>query len=66
MMVYTTLRGDKILSIIKENPSINVEDIAQLLGISKPTAEDEISTQKSNVFIERIGSKQNGIWEVKK
>ena len=61
-----TLRGDKILSIIKENPSVNVENIAQLLGISKPTAEREISTLKSSGFIERFGSKKNGIWQVKK
>ena len=61
-----TLRRDKILSIIKENPSVNVENIAQLLGISKPTAEREISTLKSSGFIERFGSKKNGIWKVKK
>ncbi len=58
-------RGLKIISAIKENPTINVDNIAKLLGTSKPTAEREIATLKTNGIIERQGSKKCGNWIVK-
>ena len=58
-------RARKIISIVKANPNINVENIALTLGISKPTAEREIASLKSKGFIERRGSKKSGVWVVK-
>ncbi len=54
-------RGRKIISILKKT-SINVDDIATLLGTSKPTVEREISVLEANKIIDCQGSKKSKLW----
>lgn len=59
-------RSENILDIIRKNPEINVNEIANALSISKPTVEREMSLLKSKNIILRVGSKKAGIWKVNK
>ncbi len=59
-----TSRAEQIISIIASNPTINVYDIAQAIGVSKPTAEREISTLRKYGIIDREGSKKSGQWVI--
>lgn len=46
------------------NPTINVDDIAQTIGVSKPTTKREILTLRKDGVIDREGSKKRGKWIV--
>ncbi|MFR9541612.1 MAG: Fic family protein [Rikenellaceae bacterium] len=46
-----TSRAEQIISIMANNPTINVDDIAEAIGVSKPTAEREISSlRKGGIY----------------
>ncbi len=57
-------RSKSIISIIKDKPSITVDEIAKALNLSKPTAERELALLKSQNIIQRQGSKKTGTWKV--
>lgn len=57
-------RSKSIISIIKDSPTITVDEIAQALNLSKPTAERELALLKSQNIIQRQGSKKTGTWKV--
>ncbi len=59
-----TPRAEQIISLMTSNPTINVDDIAQAIGVSKPTAEREISALRNGGIISRDGSKKSGKWIV--
>ncbi|MFR9540778.1 MAG: Fic family protein [Rikenellaceae bacterium] len=59
-----TPRAEQIASMIANNPTINVDDIAQAIGVSKPTAEREISALRKGGIIGREGSKKSGRWVI--
>jgi ATP-dependent DNA helicase RecG len=53
-----------ILSIIAENPSITVAEIADALGKGNRTVYREISNLKKQDLLHRVGSNKSGYWEV--
>ncbi|MCM1427915.1 MAG: winged helix-turn-helix transcriptional regulator, partial [Eubacterium sp.] len=57
-------RRKKILVEMRDNPNITAEELRKILGISKTAIENNISFLRENGYIERIGSKKTGYWNV--
>ena len=57
-------RQQTILSIMKQNPSIIREDLANKLGISLATLKRELTSLRKEGYITRSGSDKNGLWIV--
>ena len=60
----TEERGQQILLIIKENPSITTSEMAKKLGVTRRTIARDIEELKSKGFIGRIGSDKTGHWQI--
>ena len=59
-------RQHKIISLIKENPFITKEELAQLCSVSLETIKRDIQKlQKLNLII-RVGSRKSGSWKILK
>jgi len=56
----------RILLIIRENPSVTVQEIAEKVGIAYRTVERNLKFLKDNGIIVREGAKKKGKWLVKK
>ena len=54
--------SDKIILLIKENPSISAKEIAEKLGVSSRAIEMQIAKLKKNNVITRIGPAKGGHW----
>ena len=54
----------KILKLLLDNPNLTAETLASLIGVSKRTAERNLSDLQQKGKIERIGSKRDGQWIV--
>ena len=59
-------RQKAILSLIKQNPSLNREELAEKANLSLATIKREITTLRSNGYIDREGSNKNGQWIILK
>ena len=55
----------KILELIKQTPKITLEEIANVLGISKRAVEKQVKKLREANIIERIGSDRSGWWKIK-
>ncbi len=55
---------DKIILLIKDDPTIKISSICDALGIKKRAVAKHIANLKAKGLIERIGSPRNGHWEV--
>lgn len=55
---------NKLINIIKEQPSIKQKDIATKLNISLRTVKRIMKNLQDNKIIERVGSKKTGSWKV--
>lgn len=55
----------KILELIKQTPQITLEEIANVLGISKRAVEKQVKKLREANIIERIGSDRSGWWKIK-
>lgn len=58
--------SEKILEIMKNNPRVTTDEIANIIGITRKGVEKQVSIMKAAGFIERIGSKKFGQWLVHK
>ena len=58
-------RENRIVALIRDNPSIKIERIAEELGVSIRTIKSIISTLKNNGVIVRVGGKKIGHWKIK-
>ncbi len=56
--------SEKIILLIKENPSISAKEIAEKLGVSSRAIEMQIAKLKKKNIITRIGPAKGGHWEV--
>ena len=56
---------EKILKLIKNNPSITQVEMSKNLGITRDGISYNIKILKDNDIIERIGATKNGYWIVK-
>ena len=57
-------REHRIISLIKNNPHIKLEDIANELGVSLRTVKSLIAVLTQNKKIERIDGKKYGYWKI--
>ena len=53
-----------ILKILKENPYIKQKELAKTLHVSDITIKRNIKELKDKGYIERIGAKKNGSWNI--
>lgn len=60
----TVKTSQRILDLIKENPSITVAETAERLGLSKSAIEKQLAKLKAAQQIKRIGPDKGGHWEV--
>lgn len=57
-----TARQAEIVSIIKRNPSISLNEIAAKLGVGTTTVDREVKKLKG--VIKRVGARNGGYWEI--
>ena len=53
----------KILQLIKENPSVSRQSLAQSMGINQSVVQKHLETLKQNGLITRIGGTR-GYWKI--
>ena len=56
----------KILVEMRNNPNITQLQLSHIIGIGKSAIENNIAYLREHGFIERIGSKKNGYWQVRR
>lgn len=61
-----TLEEQAIINILKKNPSVTQEEIAIEINKSLRTVKNYMSEMQAKGLIERVNSKKNGEWIVKK
>ena len=57
---------DKIIALIKQNPSVTQKEMAKMLEISREKVKYHIAILKENNLIIREGSTKKGIWKILK
>ncbi len=62
--VATAVR-EHLLSLARENPTITMMQMAQVLGISKRQVERIVASLKADGRLARVGARRNGRWEVR-
>jgi len=55
---------EKIITLIKENKSITIQELSDILGISVKGIEWQIANLKKQGIIKRIGPAKGGHWEI--
>ena len=55
----------KIVELIRNNPSITIEEMAKFANVETRTIERNIKTLKQKEIIERVGADKNGRWIAK-
>lgn len=58
-----TKNREKIIALMRENPTITIVELSNIISISKTAIEENISKLKEMHFIKRIGGTR-GYWEV--
>lgn len=62
--VKVTVNQQKILDIIKENPFVTQEELAQIIGLSRKSIIQNMKKLQENGLLTRVGADKNGHWEV--
>ena len=67
LLVSTTQETtqEKLIALIKENPSITQGELAVKLGVTRDGVPYNIKKLKEQGKLERVGSTKNGTWLVK-
>ena len=60
-----TVKKQKIIDKIKENPYITQEELAEIIGITRKSIIANMKKLQANRVIERLGADKNGMWVVK-
>lgn len=64
--VKVTVNQHKILDVIKENPFVTQEELAQIIGLSRKSIIQNMKKLQENGLLKRVGADKNGRWEVLK
>jgi len=56
----------KIITVIRENPSVTIPELAKKVGIANRNVEKNLKFLKENGIIVREGAKKKGKWIVNK
>ena len=62
--VKVTLNQKKILEVIKNNPQITQEELANVLGLTRKSINSNMKKLQENGLLKRIGADKNGYWQV--
>ena len=62
--VKVTVNQQKILDVIKENPFVTQEELAQIFGLSRKSIIQNMKKLQENGLLKRVGADKNGRWEV--
>ena len=57
-------RRIKILSEMRDNPNVTIEELHNMIGVSTTAIDNNIAFLRENGYIERIGSNKTGYWKV--
>lgn len=63
--VKLTANQKKILEEIKKNPFATQEELAEIIGITRKSINENMKKLQSQKIIERIGADKNGHWEIR-
>ena len=55
----------QIIELMKENPSITLQQVAEKIGLSKRAVEMQVKKLREQGKVNRIGATKNGLWEVR-
>ena len=64
--VKLTVNQKKILEEIKKNPFSTQEELAEIIGITRKSINENMKKLQSQKIIERIGADKNGHWKISK
>ncbi len=53
-----------ILDICRERPSVNIPELAELIGITERSVQRNIQKLQNDGLLRRIGGRKEGRWEV--
>jgi len=59
-------RENAIIEILRANPSITLDEIAQRIGKSPRTVKTAVKLMRELGILERVGGKKNGSWVIKR
>ncbi len=59
-----TLKEQAVLDVIKHNPEITYEELAEQMKLSRKTVSKHVKSLKDKGAIKRNGSKKEGSWEI--
>ena len=62
--VKVTLNQKKILEVIKNNPQITQEELANVIGLTRKSINSNMKKLQENGLLNRIGADKNGYWQV--
>ena len=62
--IKVTINQQKIIDVIKKNPYVTQEELADILGITKKSVTVNMKKLQENGLIKRIGANKNGYWQV--
>lgn len=65
--IYETRKGQtsqKIIELIKENPNISTQEMADYIGIDRRNIARQIKKLQDTGIISRIGPDKGGYWEI--
>ena len=64
--IHLTARQEKIIAALKKNNFLTEKELAEKFAVTPRTIERDLTKLKQNGVLERIGSKKDGRWVVKK
>ena len=62
--IKVTINQQKIIDVIKKNPYVTQEELADIIGITKKSVTVNMKKLQENGLIKRIGANKNGYWQV--
>lgn len=62
--VKVSVNQQKILDVIKENPFVTQEELAQIIGLSRKSIIQNMKKLQENGLLKRVGADKNGRWEI--
>ncbi len=62
--VKVTLNQKKILEVIKNNPQITQEELANVIGLTRKSINSNMKKLQENGLLKRIGADKNGYWQL--
>ena len=58
-------RETAIIEILRANPSITLDEVAERIGKSPRTVKNAVKSMQERGIIERVGGKKSGSWKIK-